>query len=85
MSNKKRKYTVTGTNVDENGLKTTITVKTDDENVVKKLLDNNSNTMNAEFKEVKKKPKKANKVLTAPKQKKSNKKVENKNGKKKHN
>lgn len=85
---KSKQYKVTGTNIDTNGLKTTITVTTDDVNVVKKLLGNDSNTMNAEFKEVKKKPKTKSKskakALPSPK-KTSNRKAGNENAKKKRN
>ncbi len=65
-----KKYKVTGTNIDSNGLKTIITVTTDDVNVVKQILDN-KNTINAEFKEVNKKTKTNSKskikTLSAPK------------------
>lgn len=50
----KKKFKVTSSKVDPAGKKTTITISTDDESIVRKLLDSKKDAMDAEFKETKK-------------------------------
>ncbi len=50
----KKKFKVTSSKVDPAGKKTTITISTDDESIVRKLLDSKKEAMDAEFKETKK-------------------------------
>lgn len=65
----KKKFKVTSFKVDPAGKKTTITISTDDESVVRKLLDSKKEAMDAEFKETKKASrtnKKSSKAATKP-------------------
>lgn len=66
----KKKFKVTSSKVDPAGKKTTITISTDDEKVVRKLLDSSKmESMDAEFKETKKASgtnKKNSKTATKP-------------------